>query len=125
MSRQHLSIESAKFLVCGALNTALTYAIYYCLQLILSYQIAYASAYVAGIVFSYWLNSTFVFKTPMTWRGLLAYPVVYLVQYLLSAVLLGLLVEQLDLPKELAPLVVIVISIPLTFVMTRWILRRP
>lgn len=125
MKRQHLSVESAKFLLGGGLNTALTYAIYYIFHLTLPYQFAYAAAYLSGIVFSYWINATFVFKTPMTWRGLFAYPVVYLVQYLISALLLGTLVEQLDMPKILAPLVVIVVSIPLTFIMTRWILRRP
>lgn len=125
MSQQKLSIESAKFLIGGLLNTGLTYALYYLLLLALPYQAAYACAYLSGIVFSYWLNSTFVFRTPMTWRGLFAYPVVYLVQYLLSAVLLGVLVEKVGVPREFAPLVVIVISVPVTFVMTRWILRRP
>ena len=123
--RQHLTIESAKFLISGAINTLLTLAIYYLLHLALPYQIAFATAYALGIGLSYWLNSAFVFKTPMTWKGLMAYPLVYLVQYALSAVLLGFFVEYLGVPKEIGPVFVVVITVPVTFLMTRWILRRP
>jgi hypothetical protein len=65
-----------------------------------------------------------VFKTRISWKGFFAFPLVYLVQYLLSAVLLSVLVERSGVPKSVAPLVVIALTIPITFVLTRWFLRR-
>ena len=65
-----------------------------------------------------------VFKTAISWKGLFAFPLVYLVQYLLSAMLLSVFVERLDIPQSIAPLTVIVLTIPVTFVLTRWLLRR-
>ena len=113
-----------KFLIGGVINTAFTYCLYLSLQVILAYQVAYAVAFACGIVFSYWFNAMVVFKTAISWKGLFAFPLVYLVQYLLSAMLLSVFVERLGMSQSIAPLTVIVLTIPVTFVLTRWLLRR-
>lgn len=112
-----------RFVLGGALNTGLSYALYLLLHRVLSYQAAYALAYVAGIVFAYWFNARFVFQVPRSWRGLLAYPLVYVVQYLASAVLLEALIAGLGIAEAFAPLLVSAVMLPLTFVMSRWVLR--
>jgi putative flippase GtrA len=112
-----------RFVLGGALNTGLTYGLYLLLHQRLPYQVAYALAYVAGIVFAYGFNARFVFRVPLSWRGLFAYPLVYLVQYLASAVLLELLVTGMTMPAVFAPLLVSAVMLPLTFVMSRWVLR--
>lgn len=116
--------DMIKFVIGGGINTAFTYCLYFGLQIILPYQVAYALAFATGIVFSYWFNATIVFKIPIRWKGFFVFPLVYLVQYLLSAVLLSVFVERLGIPQSVAPLVVIVLTIPITFGLTRWFLRR-
>ena len=113
-----------KFVIGGGINTAFTYCLYFGLQVILQYQVAYALAFATGIVFSYWFNAMIVFKTPISWKGFFSFPLVYLIQYLLSAGLLSVLVERLAIPQNIAPLFVIFLTIPITFVLTRWFLRR-
>jgi putative flippase GtrA len=124
MSGQKSLTDLIKFVIGGGINTAFTYCLYFGLQVILHYQVAYALAFATGIVFSYWFNAMIVFKTPISWKGFFAFPLVYLVQYLLSAVLLSVYVERLGIPQSVAPLVVIALTIPITFVLTRWLLRR-
>jgi putative flippase GtrA len=124
MSENKSLTDLIKFLIGGVINTAFTYCLYLSLQVILAYQVAYAVAFACGIVFSYWFNAMVVFKTAMSWKGLFAFPLVYLVQYLLSAMLLSVFVERLGMPQSIAPLTVIVLTIPVTFVLTRWLLRR-
>ena len=124
MSENKSLTDLIKFLIGGVINTAFTYCLYLSLQVILAYQVAYAVAFACGIVFSYWFNAMVVFKTAISWKGLFAFPLVYLVQYLLSAMLLSVFVERLDIPQSIAPLTVIVLTIPVTFVLTRWLLRR-
>lgn len=124
MSKQKTLTDLIKFVIGGGINTAFTFALYYGLQIVLPYQVAYALAFATGIVFSYWFNATIVFRTPVSWKGFFAFPLVYLAQYLLSAVLLSAFVERLDIPQGVAPLFVIVVTIPVTFVLTRWFLRR-
>ncbi|MCU1741791.1 MULTISPECIES: GtrA family protein [Pseudomonas] len=113
-----------KFIIGGSINTAFTYGLYFGLQFAIPYQVAYALAFSIGILFSYWFNATIVFKTPVSWKGFFAFPLVYLVQYLISAVLLSLFIERFDIPQSVAPLVVIIATIPITFVLTRWLLRQ-
>lgn len=124
MSRQKSFTDLIKFVIGGGINTAFTYGLYFGLQVIMPYQAAYALAFFTGIVFSYWFNATIVFNTAVSWKGFLAFPLVYLAQYLLSALLLSIFVEEFGIPQSVAPLVVIIVTIPITFVLTRWFLRR-
>ncbi|NWB51195.1 GtrA family protein [Pseudomonas gingeri] len=124
MSRHRSFIDLIKFIIGGSINTAFTYGLYFGLQFAIPYQVAYALAFSIGILFSYWFNATIVFKTPVSWKGFFAFPLVYLVQYLISAVLLSLFIERFDIPQSVAPLVVIIATIPITFVLTRWLLRQ-
>ena len=115
--------EMRMFLLGGVLNTAGSYLLYLALAEYIDYQLAYGIAFLAGIVFAYWFNAALVFRVGLRWKGLFAYPLVYACQYGLSAVLLGFLIERLDVPLRLAPLLVAAITFPATFVLSRWLLR--
>lgn len=112
-----------RFLVGGGANTALTYALYLALNTVLAYQLAYFIAYALGIVFAYWFNAVVVFHVPLSWRGLFSYPAVYAVQYLASAFMLGGLVELAGIGESLAPLVVAIVMVPVTYVMSKSVLE--
>ena len=111
-----------RFLLGGGLNTALTYAIYLVLNIWTGYIFAYSIAYVCGIVLSYFINSLWVFNEKARMRSFLLYPIVYLVQYLLGVVLLYIFVDTLGIHQSLAPLVVIAATLPVTFILSRYIL---
>ena len=115
-----------RFLGVGALNTLLTYCLYVALAGVMHYQVAYALAYAVGIVLQFVLHSRWVFRIGMRWSNLLGYPPIHLVLYGFGALLLRLLVEGFDVAARLAPLLVIAISIPLSYFLTRrWLVRDP
>lgn len=118
-----LQKESIRFLVVGAINTGATYLEYLALLNWLSYPVAYSIAFATGILLSFYLNTRFVFRTPASWRKLLLYPGVYVVQYLLGVFVLWIAVEHAGLSRPTAMLVVIVVSTPVTFILSRSILR--
>nr|WP_225927323.1 GtrA family protein [Pseudomonas ekonensis] len=111
------------FLIGGGLNTGLTYGLYLLLSVWIDYQIAYAIAYAAGIVFAYFFNAKVVFKVQQSWSGMLVYPTIYLVQYLLGALLLNLLVEHLHLHKAIAPILVIALLLPCSYLLNKFVLK--
>ncbi|MES2317820.1 MAG: GtrA family protein [Pseudomonadota bacterium] len=113
-----------RFVLGGVLNTGWSYALYLALRPALGYQRAWLVAYAAGIVFAYWFNASRVFRVALSWRALLQYPLVYLVQYAASALLLHLLVERWGAASAWAPLPVAVLMLPLTFAMSRLLLVR-
>ena len=115
--------EFFKFIFFGGINTVLSYAIYVVLLLFLIYPVAYSLAYFLGIFISYYLNSRFVFKRNVRLVKAFQYPLVYLVQYLLGVSLLSVLIEIFSLNKFIAPALVIMITIPVTFSLSRFIIK--
>ena len=59
----------------------------------------------------------------MSWRSFLQFPLVYVAQYLLGVVMLVLLVDWLGLPKAFGPPVVTLLLLPLTFLLSRLVLK--
>lgn len=117
------SAEALRFLLAGAFNTAATYVIYLAALQLMPYRYAYTGAYAAGIVLGYAVNTYFVFRAPWRWKRLLAYPLVYVLQYCLGLLCLTVLVERHWASKELAPLLVVAITLPLTFVASRYLIK--
>ncbi len=110
-----------RFLCTGGLNTAVTYGIYLLLLQLVNYQISYTISYVTGIVFTFFLNRLFVFKTHQGLKSLVLFPLIYVIQYLFGLLIIGGSVKYLNLDVQLAPLVVIVLSIPLTYLLSKFV----
>lgn len=108
-----------RFLISGGLNTATTYLIYLLLLQSLGYRIAYSAAYAFGIILAYLVNRVFVFRAHGGLRSALLFPLIYLAQYLASMVILWAWIERLHLPARLGPLVVVAITVPLTYLLSR------
>jgi putative flippase GtrA len=110
-----------RFLISGGVNTGATYAVYLSLLGMAGYKVAYTIAYVFGIVLAFVINRLFVFRTHRGWRSIVLFPFIYLAQYLVSMAVVWVWVERLGLPAALAPLIAIAITLPLTFVLSRYV----
>ena len=82
-------------------------------------QPAFALVYLVGILVAYVGNSQWVFGSALTWRSALAYPVLYLIVYAVTALGLHLLVSRWHCPAWLAMAVCLTYSVPLSFVLNR------
>lgn len=118
-----LRAEFVRFLLVGATNTAFSYALFWLLYKAMPYLAAYTVAYCAGIVLSYFLNVHFVFRARRSLASFLRFPFVYLIQYGLGALVLWLLVKA-GLDPRLAMVGVIVVTIPVTFLASRFVLKK-
>jgi len=112
-----------RFLLSGGFNTVLTYALYLLLLRFLSYRVSYTAAFCAGIALAYCLNRFFVFGTHAGVSTVALFPMVYLVQYLVGLGVVSAWVEILGWSASLAPIAAIILTIPVTFVLSRWIFR--
>jgi putative flippase GtrA len=116
--------EFFRFLVVGAINTAASYGIYVLVSLVAHYIVAYTVSTVTGIAISYVLNALYVYKTKLSLARAAAYPLVYGVQYGLGVGLLYLMVDQLGVSHYIAPLIIVVATIPVTFLLSRLIVKQ-
>ena len=117
--------EVPRYLVAGAVNTVASWLVYLALLRLVTYRIAYPAAFGFGILLSFVLNSWLVFGVPMRWRRLLPYPAVYLAQFAVGYAIVWLVVEELGWPAWPAPLIALVFTVPLGFVLTRRLLVGP
>lgn len=108
-----------RFLLGGATNTILSYVLYFILLKFLSYRVSYTLAFLFGISLAYILNRYFVFQTSRRLLSIGLFPIVYVVQYLVGLLIVSIWVERIGAPRELAPVAAILVTIPLTFVLTR------
>jgi putative flippase GtrA len=114
--------EPRRFLISGALNTLVTYGLYLCLVAFMPYATAYSVSYGAGVLLSFVLNSLYVFRQKLKWEGVIRYPLVYVGQYLLGIAVLSVCLVIGRFPQWLASAAAVGISVPLTFVLSRWAL---
>jgi len=118
-----LSGQALRFVFVGGLNTVVSYGLYILLLSWLGYQLAYAVAYVTGIVFSYFLNAKAVFKVRTSLFKLFLFSLVYVLQLGGGTALMYVLIDRLELPKEFAPLAVLLIMVPISFFLVRTVMR--
>lgn len=116
--------EFIRFLLVGAANTLFSYLLFLLLVSFLSYLPAYSIAYCAGILLSYFLNVRFVFRKRVSLAGFLKFPAVYAIQYALGVFLLWLLVGKGGISPALAMISVIIFTIPVTFLASRFLLKH-
>jgi putative flippase GtrA len=117
--RSAFRTQFGRYVVCGALNTALTYALLVLAMRVMPYLVAYTVVYVLGVAIGYALQSRFVFRVPMAWRTAVRFPMAYAAQYAFGAALLWLMVDVVHLGPNLAALVVVAASVPLGFLLNR------
>ncbi len=115
--------EFLRYLIMGGTNTLVAYAIYLLLLKWMRYEIAYSIGYAVGIVMAYALSAMFVFRQPMRKRSAMRFPLVYVAQFLISLGLLRLAVEVIHIPQWAALGFAVVLTIPVTFLLSRWVLH--
>ena len=115
--------EFLRFLLVGGFNTLSGYAVYLFFLWLLDGPIwAYNISYAVGIIVSYCLNVRFTFRQKLSWKKFAAFPLVYVVQYVVGLLVLKTAITA-GIPAQWAGLLVIAVTIPITFFMSRFLLR--
>ncbi|HEI7705273.1 TPA: flippase GtxA [Staphylococcus aureus] len=117
--------EILKFIIVGGINTLNYYVVYLLLLKLLhiEYMISHITGFLVAFVISYYLNCYFVYRVKPTWRKFISFPITQIVNVSLQTVLLYVFVSWLNLPAEIVPFAGLVITIPITFVLSKWILK--
>ncbi|HDE5602474.1 TPA: flippase GtxA [Staphylococcus aureus] len=117
--------EILKFIIVGDINTLNYYVVYLLLLKLLhiEYMISHITGFIVAFVISYYLNCYFVYKVKPTWRKFISFPITQIVNVSLQTVLLYVFVSWLNLPAEIAPFAGLIITIPITFILSKWILK--
>lgn len=115
-------VQFIKFGIVGLSNTAIGLGSYYLfLWLGWHYMLANVMSWIISVFNAFYWNSKYVFNTGSSWlRALFRTYVSYGFSFVISAVVLYVLVEWCGISDVIAPLLVLVITIPLNFVLNKF-----
>ena len=124
-------LQFIKFGIVGLSNTVISYGIYVVLTFIgVQYVFANIIAFVISVLNSFFWNNRFVFKKKNSenrnpWWSLIKTFLTYgLTGLVLSNILLIAFVELFNISKYLAPLLILIITVPLNFFINKfWAFR--
>lgn len=122
--KKSIHSEFFRFLLVGVSNTLVSYVVFLLLLPFLSYLYAYTLSFCVAVVNSYFMNVFFVFRRKVSLNSFLRFPLVYIGQYFLGASILWLLVGKFKLEPACAMVVVIVVTVPITFFACRFTLKK-
>ncbi|GGW19487.1 GtrA family protein [Streptomyces capoamus] len=110
------------FAAVGVVNTAT----YYCLYLVfltgLPYLAAHVLAFALSMVGSFFLNARFTYRIRPTWRKFLLFPLTNVTNLLVTTAGVYLIVDVLHAGSRFAPLLASAVAVPVTFVVSRWVM---
>lgn len=121
MNRRNV-LQLVKFAVVGLSNAIVLFIVYNLLLLIgLNYQIAYAIGFVISVLNAFFWNNRYVFKSGSEhfFNKLFKVYASYIITYFLSAALLYLWVDVLHVMVEIAPIINIIITTPINFLLNK------
>ncbi|MFF5663196.1 GtrA family protein [Streptomyces griseofuscus] len=110
------------FAVVGVLNTAVYYGLYLLFLTWLPYLASHVLAFALSMVGSFFLNARFTYRIRPTWRKFLLFPLTNAANFVITTVGVYVIVDVLGAGSRFAPLLASAAAIPITFVVSRWIM---
>lgn len=104
------------------MNTCVYYACYLALHTQVAYLVAHVCAFAITMIGSYFLNCYFTFRTAPRWRTFLLFPLSNVANFVIMTVGLQVAVGEFGVDQRIAPLIVAVIAIPITYVVAHFIM---
>lgn len=121
----HFCFQFIKFGIVGLSNTLISMVVYYlCIFIGMHYILSNSIAFVISVVNAYYWNSKCVFKKNDSENNLSIKPIIkvfisYGFTFVLSTILLYLWVDCLNISTMIAPLINLVITIPINFLLNK------
>ncbi|MFF7125038.1 GtrA family protein [Streptomyces sp. NPDC008240] len=110
------------FAAVGVINTATYYCLYLLFLTWLPYLAAHILAFLLSMIGSFFLNARFTYRTRLTWRKFLLFPLTNVTNFLITTAGVYVIVDVLHAGSRFAPLLASAAAIPVTFVVSRWVM---
>ncbi|MER5599923.1 GtrA family protein [Streptomyces sp. NPDC002265] len=110
------------FAVIGVINTATYYGFYLLFLVSLPYLAAHVFAFLLSMTGSFFLNARFTYRTRPTLRKFLLFPLTNAANFLITTAGVYVIVDVLRQGSRFAPLAASMAAVPVTFVVSRWVM---
>ncbi len=114
--------EVLRFGIVGVIATVVHYGLYLLLLLFLKTNIAYTIGYIISFLINFQLSNRFTFQTRPSWFKGLGFGASHAINYALHIILLNGFI-WMGIDRQVAPIPVFAIVIPVNFLLVRYVLR--
>ena len=115
--------EMIRFGIVGILATALQYAIYWLLIHWLNPSVAMTIGYIVSFAFNFVASTRYTFRVEASAKRGMGFALSHAVNYALQMLTLNLFL-WFGVPKQLAPIPMFCICVPVNFVLVRYFLKK-
>lgn len=115
--------EVIRFGIVGILATALQYAIYWLLIHWLNPSVAMTIGYIVSFAFNFVASTRYTFRVEASAKRGMGFALSHAVNYALQMLTLNLFL-WFGVPKQLAPIPMFCICVPVNFVLVRYFLKK-
>lgn len=115
--------EIIRFGVTGSVATLVHYAVYLIARMLISASFAFSLGYVISFVLNYFMSARFTFRKKTSKKNVVGFCFAHLINYLLQISLLNVFI-YLGVPERVAPIPVYCVSIPVNFLVVRFVFSR-
>ena len=119
-----LGREVVSFVVVSIGNTLITFLVYELFLFAVPYIAAFIIAFIVGLFYMAFMNIYYVFKETFRTGNISAYVAFYVTYFFIYGSTLYVLVEFFGVPPYLAPIFVLSVLTPLSFLCTRYAIQR-
>jgi putative flippase GtrA len=118
--------QGMRFLLVGGINTGITYGLYCVLVFWWHPQLAWLTVFLLGLALGFYGHTRLVFKGRLGHRKAVGYTLLQLLLYALSSAMIYIAMQHVGLGPRAAAGAAIAINVPISFLLSRWILSdRP
>lgn len=111
------------FGIIGTSAIAIHYGVYWVLQHWINVNVAYTIGYAISFLINYYLSAHFTFKEKASAKNCIGFGGAHLFNYCLQMVLFNFFL-WIGLSRELAPIAVLAIAVPMNFVLVRFAFKK-
>ncbi|KGP71947.1 GtrA family protein [Pontibacillus yanchengensis] len=121
-----LNTELTRFIIVGGMNTVNYYIVFLFLHnlLHLHYMVSHITGFLISFVISFFLNTYFTYKVKPTLSKFLKFPLTQVVNVSTSSLLVFIFVDGFGWNSNIAPIVAVFFTVPITFIVTSKILKQ-
>lgn len=115
-------VQFIKFGIVGVSNTVISLVVYYLLLWLgAPYLIANTISWIVSVFNAFYWNNSYVFKNDTPWlKALVKTYISYGASFVAGSILLIVFVEVCNISDKIAPLLTLVLSIPMNFIMNKY-----
>ncbi|MGL4519985.1 MAG: GtrA family protein [Phocaeicola sp.] len=114
--------ELIRFCLVGGVAAGTHYVIYYLLQQVIALNLAYTAGYCLSLIANFFLTSYFTFRSHPSFKKAAGFGLSHLVNYVLHIALFNLFLA-LQVDSLIAPILVLLIAVPITFLLLRFVYK--